>query len=410
MIPLAKPCLGKPEVKSAGEVILSGWLTQGPKVKEFEKAFASYVGSSYACAAANCTAALHMALLTVGVNPGDIVITVSYSFIGTANSVRLCGAEPVFVDIDAKTYNMSPEALQTFLTEECVFKGEELYYKNVEKLIGGTSPFVYLERAKVGRVAAVMPVHQLGMPCDMDAVLNIARKYRLPVVEDAACALGSEIRRGKRWERIGRPHGDIACFSFHPRKILTTGDGGMLTTNNAAYDRSFRLLRNHGMNISGAERKKANKVIVEKYLMTAFNYRMTDVQAAIGLAQLDRLPGFIVQRRRIDGFYHKYLKDISWLELPFEPAYARSNWQSYSIKILDHAPCPRDEIIQYLFQGGVCCIPGIRNAYTECPYAHVPYHLPMSDQAQASVIIFPFYVGLKESDVRRMGRLLRALK
>src|SRR3989338_1003630 len=233
---------------------------------------------------------------------------------------------------------MGPAQLENFLSGECEPRGKHIYYKSADKLIAGESPFVYIDRAQIGRIAAIMPVHQLGMPCDIQSILRVARKYNLPVIEDAACALGSEIKIDDKWERIGRPRGDIACFSFHPRKIITTGDGGMLTTNNADYDHHLRLLRNHGMNISGVERKDSNKVIVEKYLFTAFNYRMTDLQAAIGLPQLRRLPEFIAKRREINDFYHQYLGDIPWLELPFEPDYAKSNWQSYSVNVLDTAP------------------------------------------------------------------------
>ena len=196
-IPVAKPYLGKEEARAAREAILSGWVSQGPKVKQFEEDFASYTGAKYACAVSSCTAALHMALLTVGVKPGDAVITVSHSFIATANSIRHCSAEPVFVDIDPDTFNMSISHLESYLQKDCKSRGGRLFHK-------------------LGRIAAIMPVHQMGMPCDLSSILRLARKYDLPVVEDAACAVGSRIRFNGKWERIGRPHGDIACFSFHP--------------------------------------------------------------------------------------------------------------------------------------------------------------------------------------------------
>ena len=198
-IPIAKPWIGEPEAEAARRAIMSGWVTQGPEVAGFEQEFAAYVGANYACAVSNCTTALHLALLAVGVQPKDEVITVSHSYIATANSIRYCGAIPVFVDIEPQTYNINP---------------------------------VLIEDAISNRTRAILIVHQMGMPCDLKAILAIAHRYNLPVIEDAACAIGSEILWDGQWEKIGKPHGDIACFSFHPRKVITTGDGGMITTNN----------------------------------------------------------------------------------------------------------------------------------------------------------------------------------
>src|SRR5690349_20095064 len=192
MIAIAKPFLGEEEAAAAREAILSGWVTQGPRVEAFEREFAAYVGASHACAVSSCTTALHLALHALGVGPGDEVITVSHSFIATANAVRYCGATPIFIDIDPRTYNMDPALIEAAITP---------------------------------RTKAIMPVHQIGLPCDMPAILAIAQKHGLPVVEDAACAIGSQINVNGNWDRIGKPHGTVACFSFHPRKVITTGDG-----------------------------------------------------------------------------------------------------------------------------------------------------------------------------------------
>ena len=259
-IPIAKPWVGALELEAVKRPLLSGWLTQGPEVAAFEKEFADYVGAKYACAVSNCTTALHLALLAAGVQPGDQVITVSHSFIATANSIRYCGALPVFIDIEPNTFNVDPELIEKRINE---------------------------------RTRAILCVHQIGMPCDLEKIVAIARRHHVAVIEDAACAVGSEILWDAAWEKIGRPRGDVACFSFHPRKLLTTGDGGMITTSNPEWDRKFRLWRQHSMSIPDMARHHAKQVVFESYLEAGYNYRMTDIQAAVGREQLKRLPEMI---------------------------------------------------------------------------------------------------------------------
>ena len=318
MIPIAKPLLGREEVEAASRVILSGWVTQGPMVAQFEREFAACVGACHAKAVSSCTAALHMALLAVGVSPGDEVITVSHSFIATANAVRYCGAVPVFVDVQPRTFNMDPLRL----AEACTSK-----------------------------TRAILCVHQIGMPCDLKAILAFAREKSLPVVEDAACALGSEIDMGNGFERIGKPHGDIACFSFHPRKVITTGDGGMLTTNNAAYDEQFAHLRQHGMSVSDQVRHGASSVIFESYPELGYNYRLTDIQASIGIEQLKRLSGIVADRRKLAAKYNAELAGTAGITLPLEPSWCRSNWQSYCVTLDDGVD--QRQVMQALLDLGI---------------------------------------------------------
>jgi perosamine synthetase len=333
MIPVAKPTLDQREADAAAKPILSGWVTQGPEVAAFEREFAAFTGALHACAVANCTVALHMALITLGVKAGDEVITVSHSFIATANAIRMCGATPVFVDIQPGTFNLDPSLL---------------------------------ERAVTPRTRAVLAVHQLGMPCDLGSILRIARRHGLPVIEDAACAAGSEIKLDDQWARIGAPHGDIACFSFHPRKVITTGDGGMLTTRNPEHDRRFRLLRQHGMSLPDSARHGARQVVFEEYLEPAYNYRLTDLQAAVGRVQLQRLPELVSRRRERVARYRTLLAEIPGLGLPEEPAWARSNWQSFCVRLPDGVA--QTAVMQHLLDHGVSTRRGVMCAHTEPAY------------------------------------------
>jgi dTDP-4-amino-4,6-dideoxygalactose transaminase len=365
-IPIGRPNLGEAEAAAAREAILSGWVTQGPQVKAFEDEFAASLGAGFACAVSSCTTALHLALHTLGVGPGDEVITVSHSFIATANAVRYCGAVPVFVDIDPRTYNMDP---------------------------------ALIERAITPRTGAILPVHQMGLPCDMPAILAIAERHGLPVVEDAACAIGSAIRVGDRWEPIGRPRGTVACFSFHPRKVITTGDGGMLTTMDRELDRKFRLLRQHGMSVSDLVRHSAKQVVFEEYPILGFNYRMTDIQAAVGRVQLKRLPEILDRRIALANRYTEVIGEIEGLEPPFVPRQVRPNNQSYPIRVTPEFPLGRDELMQTLLERGISTRRGVMNAHQEGAYADpTPVALPHSEAARDQVIVLPLFDGLTPDD------------
>ncbi len=373
MIPVAKPWLGEEEAAAARRAILSGWITQGPEVAKLEEEFSAFVGSKHSAAVANCTVALHLALRAVGVAPGDEVITASHSFIATANSIRYCGAVPVFVDIDPRTFNLDAAQIETAISE---------------------------------RTACILCVHQIGMPCDLKAILAVADRHNLPVVEDAACAIGSEIHWKGEWEKIGKPHGVAACFSFHPRKLLSTGDGGMVTTQDAEIARKIKLWRHHGMSVPDTARHNADRVVFESYLELGYNYRLTDIQAAIGRVQLARIPQAVDRRRMLVETYEKHLKDLPGITLPLEPAWARSNWQSYCI-LLDER-FDQTEVMQKLLDRGVSTRRGVMCAHREPAYAAEPWScagkpmgcdcppgtckkLPNSEHVQDHGIILPLF-------------------
>jgi dTDP-4-amino-4,6-dideoxygalactose transaminase len=372
MIPVARPWMDEREAAAARRAILSGWVTQGPEVAAFEREFAAAVGAPHACAVSSCTTALHVALVALGVGPGDEVVTVSHSFIATANVVRYCGATPVFVDIDPDTLNIDP------------------------RLVAG---------AISAKTKAVLCVHQLGMPCDVAAIVAVAASAGLPVVEDAACAAGSEIRREGRWERVGKPHGDVACFSFHPRKLLSTGDGGMLTTARPGLDRQFRLLRQHGMSVPDTVRHASTQVITESYPIVGFNYRLTDIQAAIGREQLARLPAMVARRRELADRYGERLRGLAGVETPREPEWARTNWQSYAIRL--QPPLDQRAVMQRMLDHGVATRRGVMNAHREASYPPgswrtTPAGLSQSEAAGDSTIVLPLYHGLTEQDQDRV--------
>ncbi|MBX3467059.1 MAG: DegT/DnrJ/EryC1/StrS family aminotransferase [Planctomycetes bacterium] len=372
---VARPELGPEEAEAVARVLATGWVTQGPEVARFEAELAAFVGAPEAVATSSCTTALHLALLAVGVGPGDEVVCPSHSFIATANAVRQCGATPVFADVDLDTFNLDPD--------------------DVARRVGP-------------RTRALLVVHQLGLPCDLEALLGLARARGLPVVEDAACAIGSEVLTERGWERIGRPHGDLACFSFHPRKLVTTGDGGAITTRDPAVAARLRRMRQHGMTVTDAERHKSASVVFEAYEAPGFNYRLTDLQAAVGRVQLGRLPAAIAHRRALAGRYRERLHASPEVACPVEPSWARTNWQSYCVRLTDRCARGQREVMEALLAAGVSTRRGVMCAHLEPAYAGAYEGLGRSERARDRGLVLPLHGGMGPGDVDRVCDALLA--
>jgi perosamine synthetase len=330
-IPVARPYIGTEEEQAVVDVLRSGWVTQGPRVAEFEARFSKYIGCNYSVAVSSCTTALHLALLGIGVGPGDEVICPSLSFIATANAIVYAGATPVFSDIDLATYNLDPS--------------------RIEEVI---SP----------RTKAILVVHQVGLPAEMDELLAVAAKHGVAVIEDAACAIGSKYDQAL----IGKPLGVMACFSFHPRKILTTGEGGMITTNDEEIAEKLRRARQHAMSLSDVVRHSARQIVTETYDEVGFNYRMTDMQAAIGIAQLHRLDDLLARRRHLAARYTQALQGIAWLQTPTVPVNCLHNYQSYMVRLIDDMAAKRDAIMQELLEKNISTRRAIMAIHREQPY------------------------------------------
>ena len=372
MIPITRPCLGDEEGEAAAAAIRSGWVTQGPRVAEFERAVGDYCGSAHAVAVSSGTAALHLVLAALEIGPGDEVICPSMSFVATANAICMTGARPVFADVQRRTYNLDPHCAR--------------------EMIGPDTK-------------AILVVHQIGMPADLSCFYEIVREHDLMIVEDAACALGSRYN--------GRPIGscdgteyrsEAACFSFHPRKVITTGEGGMITTNRPELAERLRRLRNHGMAASAQEQHAGDAFVVPRYPTLGYNYRMSDIQAAVGVEQMKRLDEIVVRRRALADRYNKSLAGHSWLCSPFVPEGAETNYQSYAISLTDDAPIERDELIARLRRRGIAAGAGIMLAHCQEPHRNCRGvdSLSVSESAHANSLLLPLFPQMTDEDVKQV--------
>ncbi|WP_354642061.1 DegT/DnrJ/EryC1/StrS family aminotransferase [Kitasatospora camelliae] len=360
-IPVMIPWLGEEEAEAAAEAVRSGWVAQGPRVAAFEKAFAEYTGAPHAVAVSNCTTALHLAMIGAGVGPGDEVVVPSLSFIATANAVTYVGAVPVFADVDPATGNLTPGTVEPLLTE---------------------------------RTRAVIVVDQGGVPVDLDAIRALVEPRGVTVVEDAACGAGSLYRGGP----VGGTAA-LAAYSFHPRKLLTTGEGGMVTCQDGELAARLRRLREHGMSVSAADRHASaggGAGVVETYDEIGFNHRMTDIQAAVGLVQLRKLPELVARRRLLAERYRTLLGDLA-AGLVADPAHGTGNFQACWVLLPEGAP-DRTEVLTRMAAAGVSARRGIMAAHLEAPYkgtARVP--LPATELITHRSVILPLYHALTEA-------------
>lgn len=373
-IPVAKIYTTKDDQKAVADVVASGWILQGPKVGEFEKLIASYVGAPYAVATSSATTALHTSLLVLGIGPGDEVIVPSLSFIASANCIIHAGATPVFVDVNPQTYNLDPNLIEPLITK---------------------------------RTKAILVVHQIGLPADMKAILSIARAHKLRVIEDAACALGARIDG----THVG-PLGDVGVFSFHPRKAITTAEGGMLVTKSARLANRAQMIRSHGALINPAARHVSKKVILEPYPVIGYNYRMSDIHAALGIAQFSKFGTILKKRTTLVKAYTRAFAKNPRMILPFVPEGLTHAWQSYQVR-LPGLSRYRIKIMQKLLDAGIATRAGVMAIHMQKAYRKMypKLKLPHTEKATRETITLPLYPQMTKTEQEYViDHLLTALR
>ncbi len=368
-INVMQPWLGEEEVAAVSEVLRSGWVAQGPRVAAFEEAFAESQQASHAVALSNCTTALHLALVVAGIGPGDEVVVPSFSFVATANAPTYVGATPVFADVDEMTGNLTPDTIATVVTS---------------------------------RTRAVIAVDQGGVPLDLRSIRAWCDPRGITVIEDAACGAGSTA--------YGRPVGaeaEIAAWSFHPRKLLTTGEGGMLTTSRADWAQRARRLREHAMSVSAMDRHASLVASPESYSEVGFNFRMTDIQAAVGIVQLGRLPEMVARRRLLAKAYAEVVSDLPGLRMVADPSWGTSNFQSCWVEVLQEHPMDREELLLHLAEAGVSARRGIMAAHRQPAHSHRGHTpLPVTERLNDQTLILPLFHQMTERELERVCEAL----
>ena len=364
-IPLTRPYFDEEEIEEIREVLESGWVSQGPKTKEFEDAFAKYVGAKYAVAVTNCTAALHLSLLGIGIEKGDEVLVADFTHPATGHSVLYCGAKPVFIDVDLRTYNIDPDLIEEKITE---------------------------------KTKAIIPVHTFGQPADMDAVMEIASDYDLRVIEDAACAHGAKYKN-----KFAGTIGDTGCLSFHARKGMTTGEGGMLVTNDEELAEEIRNLSVYGT-VSAWDREKSDKFIIPAFVKLGYNYKMSDISAAVGIVQLRRLDKLIEKKRILAKYWDERIQELEFIEPPYCSKDVKHVYQSY-VALVDKK-INRNKLIELTRNMGVqtqigtyaCHVQPVYNSNQKCPNSLDIFNRSLS---------LPMYYKLREEDIDIAAELLK---
>lgn len=356
-IPLLKPYFDTDEIEQVQKVLDSGWVSQGPTVNEFENQFAKYIGAKYAIAVSNCTAALHLSLLSVGVEKGDEVLVADYTFPATGHSVLYCRAKPIFIDIDMKTYNINPDLIEEKITD---------------------------------KTKAIIPIHTFGQPAGMDAIMQIAEEYDLKVIEDAACAHGAKYNG-----RYAGTIGDIGCYSFHARKGMTTGEGGMAVTNDKELADKIRSLSTFGM-VSAWEREVTDEIIIPEFVELGYNYKMSDIAAAVGIAQLNKLEDIIKKKRSLAKYWNEALQEIELIEPPYVSGNVKHVYQSY-VALVDEK-INRNKLIKLLKDRGIQTQIGTYASHIQ-PVYMCKDKCPNSLEIFNRSIALPIYYMLKEEEI-----------